>query len=377
MSFFGNDAINRVNIHTGIQALADGAGGVFVLVFLLRAGVPTPLVFLTMAAMTAVRFLLRPLVVIVAKRIGLRESLILGTVVEAALFPMLPMVQGPDAWLVAVIVVGAIGSVFHWTCYHAYFAALGDAEHRGGQVGAREALSAIAHIVGPLLGAAALMMAGPTITFALVGLIQVLAAVPLLGTPRIPIAREAPGGARQRLFAATLLATDGWLAGCFLYVWQIALFVALSQSYQGYGGAMALAGLAGAASGMVIGRLVDLGHGRRSALFGFGFGVLVVVLRAVSLDTPWLAVIANALGPLFVALYIPALMTPVYNLAKQSPCPLRFHVATEGGWDIGCTAACVCAALLTWAGQPLSTPILLALLGSTASLVMLLRAYRN
>jgi len=40
MSFFGNDAINRVNLHTTVVALAQGAGGVFVFVYLLKAGVP-------------------------------------------------------------------------------------------------------------------------------------------------------------------------------------------------------------------------------------------------------------------------------------------------------------------------------------------------
>ena len=53
MSFFRNDAINRVNLHYGVQQLAEGAGGGFVFVFLLRAGVPVPLVFCTLAAMVA------------------------------------------------------------------------------------------------------------------------------------------------------------------------------------------------------------------------------------------------------------------------------------------------------------------------------------
>ena len=42
MAFLRNDAVNRVNLHYGIQALAQGAGGIFFLVFLLRAGVSIP-----------------------------------------------------------------------------------------------------------------------------------------------------------------------------------------------------------------------------------------------------------------------------------------------------------------------------------------------
>ena len=61
MSFFGNGAINRVILHSGIQALAQGAAGIFVLVYLLRAGVSVPLVLCAMAGMVGGRFLLRPL----------------------------------------------------------------------------------------------------------------------------------------------------------------------------------------------------------------------------------------------------------------------------------------------------------------------------
>ena len=131
MSFFGNDAINRVTLHSTIQALAQGAGGVFVFVFLLKAGVPTALVLCTLAAMTAGRFVLRPLVLIVARRFGLRATLIVGTVAEAAIFPILPFVHGPGPLLLALIAVSALGSVFYWTSLHAMFASLGDAEHRG------------------------------------------------------------------------------------------------------------------------------------------------------------------------------------------------------------------------------------------------------
>ena len=42
MAFFRNRAVNRANLHYGIQAFAEAGGGVFVLVYLLRAGVSVP-----------------------------------------------------------------------------------------------------------------------------------------------------------------------------------------------------------------------------------------------------------------------------------------------------------------------------------------------
>src|SRR5687768_17889835 len=115
MSFFSNKAINRLNLHTSVQAFAENAGGIFVLVFMLRAGVPAPLILCAMAAMNAGRFLLRPLALPLARRIGLRETLILGTVLEAAIYPVLPLVKGIDLPFLAVVLIGPVGSVLYWT----------------------------------------------------------------------------------------------------------------------------------------------------------------------------------------------------------------------------------------------------------------------
>jgi MFS transporter, DHA1 family, inner membrane transport protein len=60
MAFFRNDAVNRVNLHSGIQALAEGAGGIFFLVYMLKAGVSIPVALTAQAAIFAGRFVMRP-----------------------------------------------------------------------------------------------------------------------------------------------------------------------------------------------------------------------------------------------------------------------------------------------------------------------------
>ena len=138
---------------------------------------------------------------------------------------------------------------------------------------------------------------------------------------------------------------------------------------------MALAGLAGAACGLLLGRHIDAGHGRRAVVIASATAAILVLLRAASLDSPWLAVSANALGALLWPLLIPALGTATYNMAKSSPCPFRFQMATEGGWDVGCFAACVVAAALSASGAPLAIGILLALPGIAAAMSLLWRYY--
>lgn len=140
---------------------------------------------------------------------------------------------------------------------------------------------------------------------------------------------------------------------------------------------MALAALVGAVSGLLLGRFIDAGHGKRAVWLATGSLAIVIGLRAMSSGSPVLAVVANAAGAMVPALYVPTLMTAVYNQAKGSPCALRFHIATEGGWDAGAVSACVITAVLLWAGAPFSLVILLSLLGTAVIFVLLRRYYSD
>lgn len=373
MSVFRNDAIGRVNLHYAILQLAQSGADVFVFVYLLRAGVSVPLTLCTVSATLVARLLLRPLVLVVARRSGIRTTLVIGTLLEAAMFPILPAVHGPGPALLAVIVVGALAGVFYWTSHHAYFAALGDVAQRGGQIGTREAIAAVVGIVAPLAGGWALVRLGPVAAFGAAAVVQALAALPLLGAPEVRVRAEVPGGLRAAWPGVALMLADGWFGAGFSFVWQIALFVTLGQSFTAYGGAMALAGLAGAALSLGVGRLVDLGHTRRSVVLASALGGGLLALQAFAYGTPWLATLANALGPLVQGSMTPVVMSRLYGLAHASPCPMRFTVASEGGWDLGCGACCLAAAGLVRVGLPLSIGMLLSLAGTAAVAALLWR----
>jgi hypothetical protein len=374
MAFLRNDAVNRVNLHTGIQAFAISAGSIFFLVFMLRAGVSVPVALLAQTAIMIGRFLIRPVILPLAKRTGLKPLLIAGALVLALHFPVLAEVHGVGGWMLLLIVLTAFGEVLYWPAYNAYFASLGDAEHRGHQVSAREALIAIVSIVAPLLGAWALLTLGPRQMFAAVGLVQALSILPLLGAPNVAVRDSAPGAFGAARLGAILYATDGWFDAFYILVWQIALFASLGESISAYGGAMALAALIGAGCGLLLGRHIDAGGGRRAVLIAYSLAAAFVILRAGSVGSPWLAVTANALGALLWPLLLPTLGTATYNLAKASPCPLRFSIVAEAGWDIGCAAACLISAALAAMGVSFSATILLALPGLLLA-ALLLRRY--
>jgi MFS transporter, DHA1 family, inner membrane transport protein len=374
VAFFCNDTVNLLNLHYGIHTLALSGGGTFFGAYLLRSGVPAPAVLAALAAILAGRFVIRPFVLLPARRFGLKPLVIAGTVMTGLQYPLLAEVHGLGWELVALCAITSAGDTVYWTCYHAYFASLGDADHRGHQLGAREAIAAIVGIIGPLATGWTLTTLGPKVAFDATAVVLLLGALPILGTRNVPVADTAPGAFRAAVLGLLMFMADGWIAAGFFFVWQMALFLALGESFTAYGGAMALAALVGAVSGLVLGRYIDAGHGGRAVWLAAGSLVLVIVLRTVSSTDPILAVVANAAGALVPALYVPTMMTAVYNQAKGSPCALRFHIATEGGWDAGAASGCIIVAALLWAGAPIWLGIALSLPGAGAAFA-LLRGY--
>src|SRR5690606_17489102 len=149
--FFRNSTVNLLNLHYGIHALALSGGGAFFAAFLLKAGVPAHAVLTAMAAILIGRFLVRPAILPLGRRFGLRPLVIAGTIITAWQYPLLAQVQGVGWPLALLCAFASLGDTFYWTAYHAYFASLGDAEHRGHQISAREAASAMVGIAAPLL----------------------------------------------------------------------------------------------------------------------------------------------------------------------------------------------------------------------------------
>src|SRR5262249_7056296 len=240
--------VNLLNLHYGLHALALSGGGAFFAVFLLKSGVPTPAVLASIAAILLGRVLIRPSGLVLARRFGLRQVLVAGTIATALRYSLLAEVHGIGPALFVLCAVSSISDTFYWTTYHAYFASLGDAEHRGHQVGAREAIAAVVGIIGPLATGWALVTLGPRAAFGASAVVILLSALPILRTPEVSIPPKVAGMLRTAIPGVLMFAADGFFAVGFVFVWQLALFLSLGESFSAFGGAMALAAIVGALS---------------------------------------------------------------------------------------------------------------------------------
>ena len=278
MAFFRNRTINLLNLHYGIHCIALTGGGAFFLIYLLKSGVSTEGALVSLALILLGRFVIRPIVIAVAVRRGLRAMVVAGTLLSALQYPFLAAVHGVGIALAVLIVVSAVGDTVYWTTYHAYFAALGDDELRGHQVGVREAIAAVVGVVSPVATGWMLVAFGPRVAFGATSVIAALAALPLLWAPEVSVAPHVAGAFKAAVPGILLFIADGWTAAGFVFVWQIALFVSLGQNLLAYGGALAVAALVGAVGGLTLGRHIDAGYGKRAVWYAFVTFALIVML---------------------------------------------------------------------------------------------------
>lgn len=373
MRFFQNTAINQIYMHTGLQSFAFNSGSAFVFVYLLKEGVALPVVFLTIAMMILARLIFRMAVVPVVKAVGLRNGLMLGTAIEALGFLFLAPVHGVGLWLIAYVAIAACGTAFYWTCYHACVARLGDAEHRGAQVSAREAIFALTGIIGPVFGGFVLTVFGPFYAFAAAAIFNALAIIPLIKIPRMAILPEAQISRDAKIFALGMAFSDGVVALAVNFGWRIVLFITLGESFNAFAGAITAASLAGAIMGLGVGRLIDLGHHTRSVQIGLAFMIGTILAEAFGYGTVWGAVAANMIGAVAGPLYMSAIMAPLYNVGKASACTFRFNVAAENGFDSGAGFGCLLAAGLVYAGLSFFWLLMMGLFGCAGVYLILRR----
>lgn len=374
MATFANKTFNLIYVHAALQALVMYGGEGFAFVYLLKAGISTSVVLLCIAVMFASRLLFRMLVVPTVLRFGLRNTLIVSVVVEGCSYLVLPMVTEAGPLLYLYLALWAASSSFYWTTYHTYVAQLGNNENRGAQVSAMEFFGMIAGIMAPLLMGFLLTWFNPWVGFGFIAFAMIMAAVPFMFGPHFSVEKNVTLPRATTNTAQLLMITDGIRSAATHFVWLIALFITLSSSYVAFGGALALAGLTGAFMGLFVGKWIDVGKGINAARVGYGAMVVSSLVKCFGFHIPVVAVTANALYSAAWPSYATSLNSQVYNQARRSACPLRFHVVAEGGWDMGMAFGCGLAAAMVYMGFGFFWPLALGVVGCGLGYFVLVHA---
>lgn len=368
-------SLGPVTIHSALQAFAENTGGLFMTAFLVKQGVSQPLALAAFAALVMTRYAMRPVILPLAIGLGLRAVVLIGIAIRSLGYILLGFVTRADGWMLGYVLAMGLGSVLYWTAWHAYNAAIADHATRGQQVSLQQAASAGVAIVAPVLGGLIHDRMGAVAGFALIAAIQLAAAWPLRLAPDVRVAAATKVDRAVIRFAQPLYCAEGLHSGAVNVVWNLALFVSLGERFGAFGGTMALSGACAAGASLLIGRRIDAGQGRAMVPLAYGCAGVAVVIKAIAWRHPIAAIAATALGALVSPITQVALLAPLYVMARRSACPLRFAMATEAGWDLGCALACMLAAGVLALGASYAWPILSGLVGVATVTLMLARWY--
>jgi hypothetical protein len=203
---------------------------------------------------------------------------------------------------------------------------------------------------------------GPWPAFLAAFAIAIAAVLPLRYVSEPAIARQVQGSRYKAAKSGIwLFFSDGWIVSSSATAWSVLMFRAAGGRYDTFGGLLAAAAFAGASSGMLLGRFIDRGHAQRLTFVSAAVLAGSLIFKSICGEESAPIIVVAICTTMLGGLYIPTLMTAVYNEGKAAPCPLRFQFAAEGGWDVGGTLACLLSAALCAADLLLQSVILLAL----------------
>ena len=364
-----------LTLHYGLYQLAVAMALGFAGAYLIQGGLSLQEALSAYAALLALRCLLRFAGLQLVRKAGYRRAVILGALLAALQFWPMSYATHPfglAAWLFVV----ALAESLYWPVYHSAVAVTGVDGSRGRELGIRAAVGAIVAIAGPFTGGLLMQHVGAVANFAIAGAIMAMAAIPLFlmrdfDAGPVPGAGQSLRNIDSRTFA--IFAADGWMSAGMHLAWPMVLFVALDSNYEQMGLANALAGIAGAAGALLCGRAID--RGSRDKYLTIVSIALAggLLLRGFSFDDKFLVLVANASAAAIMALYIPVVMSHVYDRAKLSGQAYRFHFVMEAAWDLGASSGCLCAAFVVTLTATPSLSVLPALLGVLMIYVLMLR----
>jgi MFS family permease len=354
-----------LTFHCVLWSLAMSLANGFVGAYLLRLGFGMTTAISMYAVLLAVRFALRAIMLPIVRRLGMHKAMLLGTFIVA--FQFLPLIHADQPlWLAAWILVISTGECIYWPIFHAANAVCGGGGRRGRQIAFRQMVSTGISVVGPVVGGVLMTRAGPGAEFGIATILCLLSTTPLLWFGRIDLGRvptmlQSVRGADPVGLCA--FAADGWMCAGTGIAWSLILFTKLGSSYDALGWASSAAAVAGALAGLACGAAIDRGHrGFLSRCVTVAL-LIGVVMRVASGWAPWVAFAANAVGAAVGGLYVPVLMSVIYDRAKRSGSAYQFHLSTEAGWDAGAILGCLASAAVVWSGAPPTLAVLPAALG--------------
>ena len=362
---FSNGSINRLNLHVLIHTAADNLVNIFLGIYFYQIGFPLWSIFTIWGLNYIVRFIIRPLSVKIQFKVGLKKSIILGTLAYASLYPILNQVNGVNIWLIIFILDMAITDVLYWLPYHTSFAILGDQGTRGKQTGARDSARYLASVLAPITSATLINLVDFEGMFLAASSLMILSILPLIKLKSPPLNEQFNfKKAMQKINKKGfwLYLGDG-IFSHHIFAWQLILFI-LIQDYILFGWLLSLAVLFQVLGSLTIGHLFDKKKKTKLILVtGLSLAGITIIGRSLWAVNIPIIILFDIVYMISVILYAPVINSIYYNACQKSNHPLWFQFFAETGWDIGTSATAFLAALITYHTDDIQLAMALSSIG--------------
>lgn len=374
-----NKSINYLNVHFSFQRFAETIASTFGPIFLYQIGFSVSEIFLVWTASYLMRFILRPFYLQVLLKIGLKKSIVLGSILYCGLFPILSQVEGIGLWLLAFVIYYAILDIVYWLPYHVYFALAGDSEKRGKQAGMRAIFVSILGIFAPIVGGASLHFQGFGATTLIGVLFFALAILPLryindIKIPPMVSPRDALKSISKRGLAA--YACYGFFHKSYRTVWVLVLFFMFDNAFS-TGVILSIAVILNVIISYIVGHSIDLQKNKKHYLLGGLLFAACVIGKVFFGYTAAVIILLDAIFLIGGSLYGPHEDVAVYNGSKQSGQALWFQFFAETGWDIGTGIAAILVAWYAFYFPDLRYVMLISLLAIPCMLFVVSPSYKK
>jgi len=363
--FLKNRAENLLSAHFGLQNFAASIVNIFFGVYLYQIGIPLWEIFLIWGITFFTRCLLRPVVLPLYFRYGVRRMLIIGIICNAISFLALERVTEVGIWLGIFMLLVAITDIFYWTAFHLYFALLGENMRRGKQVAIRNCMEFLSSFLAPLVSAILIVKINFSAIFWVGAGFLFLSGIPLFFVPDVELPEP------QKFFPAVkiieksgfwLFFMDAIFSQAHGFTWTLVLFIFVGK-YLTFGGLLSLAVLFQMIAALFLGQRFDRGNGKKLVPLGVILLTLTVFGRVFMTASIPAIIFFDVLFILGFLLLYPFYLATFYNAVKSSRHPLYFQVVAESGWDMGSVIITGFASVFLYLGGDLKYIMLFGIFG--------------
>lgn len=358
-------SLRFLNIHFGLQTLANNTMDIFGPVFLYKIGVPIYYIFLIYGATFLLRSLFRIIALKSCEKYGIKVNLIAGTLARAGLAFTLLMMNQSHVWIYAFLGMTVIVDIFYWTSYHTYFAAIGNLEKRGKELGIRKMFQNTARIIAPVASGIIVAQLSFWYLFLVLIFLAIFSAIPLFYianykpktklTMKDAIKKVDKTGMWMSLMEAPIESGFDLSFALFTFI--------VVQNYVSFGGLFSAIFILEAIIFYIVGYFIDLKKNENLYFFGAIFTSVAVVNHVLFSNSATTILAFEVIYILSYALLSPKMYTTQYNASKKSENALWFTYFMEFGWDMGSLLTCLAAALMTYSGLDVRYAMLLGIIG--------------